>query len=372
MTRAIYLIGHNTNSLEDIERGLASGLNAFEIDLNLDPNREIFVSHDSVDPTFLGFEAPPRLVPFLQGVRQIADRDQRVSLVVFDIKFSAADLGARVLRAVREHLTSGNGLRVIYSIATIEEARTLFEPFFEDLAPNEGLMIDEEADPRQVSEFFEHHNVAHACYGDGVTTLAGVGLPTPDLIAEMDLAVALRSIGQLRFVYPWVLVEADTIREFLRVGVSGIMVDTDNAGTLASVVAEPEFAARLHPARRDDDPFALHHSLILEVRTADVSFGGTDARVTFTLTSKHGSSVVHSVDARSNGRFERGSITFVSCWAVDLAPDDISGISVVHDGAGQGPDWHLDSITLRRSGFADKTVVFDCEINHQAAVTRAV
>jgi len=372
MTRAIYLIGHNTNELEEIERGLAGGLNAFEIDLNIDPNREIFVSHDPVDPMLFGSELPPRLVPFLQGLRQIADEDERASLVVFDFKFSASDLGARVLRAVREHLTAGSRLHVIYSIAKIEQARRLFEPFFADLAPNEGLMIDEEADPAEVAEFFARHEVSRACYGDGITTVAGVGLPTPNLITELDLAVALRSMGQLHFVYPWVLVEADTIREFLRIGVNGIMVDTDNAGTLTSVVAEPELAARLHPARRGDDPFALDHSLILEVRTADAAFAGTDARITITLTPKQGPKVVRSLDARSNGRFERGSVTFVSCCGTELAPHDISAISVAQDGGGLAADWRLHSITLRRRGFADKTVVFDCEIGQHCPVTRGV
>jgi len=372
MTRPIYLIGHNTNSLEEIERGLADGLNAFEIDLNTDANREIFVSHDPVDPTSLGFESPPRLIPFLQGLRQIADGDERVSLVVFDFKFSAPDLGARVLRAVRDHLTYGGGLHVIYSIAKIEQARTLFEPFLANLAPNEGLMIDEEADPAEVSEFFARNKVSRACYGDGITTVAGVGLPTPKLITEMDLAVALRSMGKLHFVYPWVLVDADTIREFLRIGVNGIMVEVDNASTLTSVVAEPELAAQLHPARRGDDPFAVDHSLLLEVRTADAAFAGTDARITITLTPKQGPKVVRSLDARSNGRFERGSVTFVSCCGIELAPDDISAIIAAHDGAAPAPDWRLHSITLRRRGFADKTVVFDCEIGPHTPVTRGV
>jgi hypothetical protein len=223
-----------------------------------------------------------------------------------------------------------------------------------------------------VAEFFERHHVARAGYGDGLTTVAGLGLPTPALISEMDAAVALRAMGQLHFVYPWVLVDGDTIREFLRLGVSGIMVDTQRAGTLASVVAEPELATGLHPARRDDDPFALDHALLLEVRTADANFAGTDARITFTLTPKQGPEVVRKVDARSNGRFERGSLTFVTCAGVELAPDDIRAISVAHDGAGPAPDWRLQSITLRRRGFADKLVVFDCEIRRQASVARAV
>jgi hypothetical protein len=372
MTRAVYLIGHNTNTIEEIERGLASGLNAFEIDLNIDPDREIFVSHDPVGPTKLGFEPPPRLIPFLQRLREIADRDERVSLVIFDFKFSAPDLGECVLRATREHLTAGNGLHVIYSIAKIESARTLFEPFIAALAPSEGLMIDEEADPGQVTQFFQSRNVERACYGDGVTTLAGLGLPTPALIAEMDVAVALRTMGHLRFVYPWVLVTADTIREFFRTGVSGTMVDIDAAATLASVVAEPEFADRLHSARRSDDPFAPDHSLLLQVRTADVSFAGTNARVTFTVIPKQGPKIVRSVDAQLNYRFERGSVTFVSCLGVGLAPDDISAITVTHDGAGIAPAWRLDSITFSRRGLEDKKVVFDCEITEDAPVTRPV
>jgi hypothetical protein len=373
MTRPFYLIGHNTNSIAEIERGLALGLNAFEIDVNIDDARELYISHDRVGPSERGTEDAPQLVPFLQELGRVADANAGMALVIWDCKFSDADLGQRLLTATREYLTAGGGTpHVIYSVAKLEQARTLFENFLEDLRPKEALMVDEEAEPRRVSAFFRERRVSRACYGDGVTTIAGVRLPIPNLASHMDVAVALRALEDLHFVYPWVLVEAARIREFLRIGVDGIMVDTENTPTLTAVLAEPEFAQQVYVGRREEDPLELDRSLVLEVHTGDVLFAGTGARITFTLTPKRGAPFTRTVDAGLNGRFERRSVTYVTCRGAELSPDSIAAITVSHDGRGVGADWRLDSIVLRGRGAPEKKAVFECEIVANAPVTRPV
>ncbi|HEX5099250.1 MAG TPA: hypothetical protein VFV94_07105, partial [Polyangiaceae bacterium] len=124
----------------------------------------------------------------------------------------------------------------------------------------EALMIDEEDDPDAVAEFFARAGVARAAYGNGVTTVAGFSLASSSLVTCMERAVALRRLGKLGFVYPWVLVHRKMIEQCLRIGVSGVMVDTENAEALTGVLDEPELRGELRRAQRFDDPLAAEAS----------------------------------------------------------------------------------------------------------------
>ncbi|HEY3496691.1 MAG TPA: hypothetical protein VGK73_18455 [Polyangiaceae bacterium] len=255
--RPIYLVGHNTNSIAEIEDGLARGLNAFEIDINKDEHDELFVSHGPVNGATALVTGPcPRLVPFLLELKRLVSSPagSKIALVIFDCKISDPALAVELVDAVRTCLTgAGSSLPVIYSVPALSDARTFFEPIQSGLQPREALMIDEEGDPRAVATFFAERGVVRAAYGNGITTVLGVGLPSPRLVAQMEEAVALAALG---FVYAWVLVAAGTMRRFLRAGVSGVMVDTSDAETLVRVLEEPEFSSQLRRATRDDDPLA--------------------------------------------------------------------------------------------------------------------
>lgn len=378
MPRPFYSVGHNTNSIREIREGLARGLNAFEIDIHKDENNQLYVSHDPVNVALLlahGFEIPPRIVPFLAELKQLAASPEGagMALVIFDSKVAEADLALELLEVTRAELTDGGtSMHVIYSVATVAQARTFFERIQGRIGSREALMIDQEADPGDAARFFRQCNIHRGSYGNGITTLGGIGLPSPFLASQMDVAVAFRCVENLRFVYPWVLVERDTIREFLRIGVNGVMVDTGNAGALAHVLREPEFADVLRLARRDDDPMVTDRSLLLQVATADVAHAGTDATVTFTLELVNGARLSRKVDGAFNGRFERGSVTCVAFTGLALSPEEVAFISVSHDGGRNAPDWSLGSITLRRRGAPDRRVAFDCEITQDAPARRKV
>jgi len=363
MTRPFYLIGHNTNSIAEIREGLAGGLNAFEIDVNRDFDNELYVAHDFVDepPPRAAHVKPPTLDTFLKALRALAvsPAGAGIALVIIDSKVRSAALGAEIVRSVRAHLTDNAALLpVIYSVAKLTDAETFFQHIHAALPSKEGLMIDEEPNPASVSHFFEGRAVRRACYGNGATTIAGIGLPTPNLVAQMDTAVAIRAVSRLRFVYPWVLREPTTMAEFIRIGVNGLMVDTPRAGELARVLRGPEFAGHVRAATRADDPFADDHSPLLQILTADVAHAGTDARITFTLDLAGNRNVRKTVDGAFNARFERGSLNFVLLPGEEFDLTDVSAITVSHDGGRNAPDWELTSITLRKRGQPDRIATF--------------
>jgi hypothetical protein len=364
MVRPFYLIGHNTNSIEEIREGLALGLNAFEIDVNRDSEDQLYVAHDFVDEPWLSApsQSPPRLEVFLQELRNLAVSAEGapIALVILDSKVQSAALGAEIVRSVRANLTDGASLLpVIYSVPKLADAQTFFQDVHAGLQVKEGLMVDEESEAAHVSDFFQSLGVGRGCYGNGVTTIAGIGLPTPNLATQMDAGVAIRALGNLKFVYPWVLRETSTIAEFVRIGVSGVLVDTDRADELLAVLQSPELAKHARVATRADDPFAEDRSPLLKVRTADVGYAGTDARITFTLDLAGGQAVEKTVDGAFTGRFERGSVNFVPLQNEAFTLSEVRAVAVSHDGGGIAPHWELATITLRKRGEQDRVATFN-------------
>jgi hypothetical protein len=358
--------------MDEVRSAVARGLNAIEIDINSDEDGELYVSHYGVTPLrrALPVELPPRLVPFLNELKAFVDSPQGagLALVILDCKIGEPQLAAELHSKVRAHLTEGGtALHVIVSISSLELA-PFFAPLQARLSEHEALMIDEEDDPHEVAEFFARAGVARAAYGNGVTTVAGVSLASASLITCMDRAVALRSLGRLGFVYPWVLVGREMIEECLRIGVSGVMVDADNAEELTGVLDEPPFASELRRAERGDDPLALHDSLVLAVRTGDGVAAGTAATVTFSLRLVDGTLVSKSVRARHT-RFERATTTYVTFTGLAVAPELLGSITVSHDGAGILPSWRLASISAQFRAAESRHARFDCEIPPGATVT---
>lgn len=370
LARPVYLIGHNTNTIAEVRDGLSRGLNAVEVDINQDRNGKLYVSHDMVD---IGVPAnelltTPELIPFLRELKVAAD--QRLALVIFDSKVSDPSQALTLLEAVRTHLTDGGtSLPVVFSVSSVDKARTFFEPLRTALKSTEALMIDQEADPGLVAEFFRAFGLMRAGYGNGITTLLGVGLPSPFLVSQMDVATAFKAVSNLCFVYPWVLVNESTIREMLYVGVNGVMVDVANAQSAVNAVRG--FGDALRLATRSDDPLKFDGSLLLQIKTADVSHAGTDARIRIELRTAD-NTYLKEIDGTYNGRFERGSTTCVVFPDLRIYPGDVRAITVSHDGGGNAPDWELESITLRGRNVPDKIVAFNCVVTKVSPVTRAV
>jgi hypothetical protein len=162
------------------------------------------------------------------------------------------------------------------------------------------------------------------------------------------------------------------MREFINVGVDGILVDVGlSATTLSDVIAEPEIASKIRRAVPGDDPFSKTPSpVVLEVVTGDERTSGTDSVVTLTIQGKDGSRMKRQVDGDWGGRFERGMSTYVSMFGMDLQLEDIDQITVKHDGSGWASDWYLDRIILRQGEKKPRSCAFQDWIKKGKPVSR--
>src|SRR6185503_6349482 len=77
-TRPFYLIGHNTNDMDQIRRGLEEGLNAFELDINKDHHGQLYVAHDPVNPVQTGryYEQPLTTEKFFTELKALFQTEQ--------------------------------------------------------------------------------------------------------------------------------------------------------------------------------------------------------------------------------------------------------------------------------------------------------
>ena len=152
--RPFYVIGHNTNTAEEVRVALSLGANALEIDVTAYESRptELCVAHRGLTGDSTGNDDDPPLVEFLQFLRKQADAlPDQFALLLFDTKSPAAKpgLGKVLLEAIRKHLIDqANPLNIIISVAWLSN-KGLFDEIAPMLRPREGLMMRRGGRPRR-------------------------------------------------------------------------------------------------------------------------------------------------------------------------------------------------------------------------------
>lgn len=375
-----YILGHNTNSVEEVNSALDAGANAVEVDVTAyaDDLNRLCIDHAGLSGNSPGHASAPAFDSFLLSLRFVADHRPQLALVVFDCKPPAATpgFGPIMINAIRSILTGGTELNIIISIADRSsnsyrpDGTSLFDLIRAGMGAREGFMIDAEDDPEGVAGFFKNLGVSRFCYG------LGTSIPISDEGAmvyriPIETACWMRVVRNgPRFVYAWTVNDADDQRLYLRLGVNGIISDLDSIAQCAGLLQAPEFAARYRLARRSDDPFLpANWAYGLTVHTSDLEMAGTDANVTFTVNGANGSASI-TVDTGYNGRMERGLVNFVVLPSRDLG--SLQSVTVQRDNSGNAPDWHLASIIVQslRYHSGQKTGVFNCWIDSTAPFIR--
>jgi glycerophosphoryl diester phosphodiesterase len=337
--RPFYAIGHNPNTIQLVKEALAAGANAIEPDVNVykESSSELCFSHIEGD------DKDPALKQFLMDLHEIAVKDNRLSLIVFDCKAGAAtpEHGLCLLMSIRNYLTYDTGVNIIISVSELEHA-TIFDKIRHMLGPREGLMIDEHKNPEEISDYFQEAGVENQCYGNGIS-VPPMFLTGPNVMPSMERACALRATTNMpKFLCVWTVKEENFEEEFLQIGVDGIICD--DLKELSQCIEHPEFQTLIRLANRIDNPFrALNSAYCLSVYTADRPMAGTDANITFTLTGSKGSSEV-TVNAGFRSRMERNVVSFVTLHSPDLGV--LKSVTVQRDNAGNAPDWFLDKIVV--------------------------
>jgi glycerophosphoryl diester phosphodiesterase len=368
--RPFYVMAHNPNTISDVRDALANGANCVEPDVNVydDTTDQLCISEAGITGNSTAGSSAPLLVGFLNDLRQAAMDFPQLALVVFDTKSPAVSAvnGLTLLSAIREHLTADTDLNVIISVASLSET-AMFDSIKNRLRPREGLMVDSENDPIAVSNLFLSAGVANECYANGITHESILG---PNVRPSMERVCEFRAaLGRTKFIYVWTVNDDDHMREYIRIGVDS--VDTDDVSTLSAIIGEPEFGSVIRLATRQDDPFRPgDFSYGLVIHTSDKWMAGTDANVTFTLTGTNGTAG-KTVNTQLPYRMERNDWNYVTVPSDDLGT--LQSITVQRDNQGNGPDWHLDTITVESDRYGTKLHAhFDCWIDSTAPFTRAL
>ena len=361
--RPFYIIGHNPNTIADVNAALDAGANAIEPDVNVyeDRQNELCVSETGLilDTDEGGDSDAPSLIKYLIDLHAVALKRPELALVYFDCKpkVATAEHGVTLLNAIRTYLTYDTEVNVIISVSSLSET-AIFDKIKNDLRPREGVMIDEENDPDAVSKFFTDGKVDNQCYANGNAFQS----PTlsPHLRPSMDKACALRAgRGKIKIIFTWTLADADMMREYIRIGVDGIIpgilpsaFDAIEIPKLLAITREHQFQSLIRLANRNDNPFIQPNAAYaMTIHTGDVHNAGTDANLTFTLKGKLGSatktvdaSLIGSILGKTPGRMEADAWDYVTLPSPDLG--DLLAITVQRDDEGNAPGWFLDKIIV--------------------------
>jgi len=292
--KPIYIIGHRANDKEDIEQALEHGANAVEIDIQYDPDTDIFyVDHDRAGGT--------KLDEWLTEAARVANRyGDRFALVYFDIKgknpwpmswiFPSGGKAPahldKLIQFVHNHPDfSKVNLNVIYSVPEIEYAGKFKAKddkgayLYSTLKPNEGFNIDDEAKPEDVRNFYrddsnapeaDRINMERCWYGYGIYT--GIGL-TGALEDAYEGANAHRGNGdgRVKKTVAWTFSEKKTAVQILNkpYTVDAIITNFGGGNSGSRLVALKHILSALYEHVPEKVEIYSPHSLRLATRRDD-------------------------------------------------------------------------------------------------------
>lgn len=351
-----WVIAHRMGDLNDVQRALKAGANALECDVRWD-NDHFVVRHDKDLP--LGpFDRPFDFIKWLKGVRRLALTNPSLSLIIFDYKEPENGRVDLMLHQIRTYLTSNKDttpLNILISTAKFKYSGAL-EPIFKDLAPHEGVAIDEEhsIEPQQIAQYFDKRFRDLRVRNRNQAYANGISMPFPENLGRMDVrkrvmdAIALKSLeGKIKFVYVWNLNRSFSVAQYLSTGVDGVFVNDPKVALDA--LNQARFRDRYRLARREDRVFQPQSipAYVLTVKTGDRPHAGTDATIDFRLVGEQGHITSTRIKA-VQGLFERGSVHTITLRGKDVGRP--TRLIAAHDASGIAPDWFLETIKVQKTG----------------------
>ena len=241
MPRPFYIIGHNTNNLNDVLACLRSGANAIEPDLYF-KDQEYYMNE--VVPIISKIFPPkkgPKLKDFFTDLKNalIADPSLNLAMILIDTKnidqYNINDLFA----LVRQYFS--NFFPQVYIGVTAGDKKYL--PSFDDFiaeTDHEIIGIDGLCTADEAHQYFNTRGIKYSY-------ASGTGVPILDTTADRYKHQIIRAIQRrdhpanlwLKWVYVYTVNNANSIREYLRLNVDAI--NSDHVARVKSILAEDEF-----------------------------------------------------------------------------------------------------------------------------------
>ena len=340
--RPFYVIAHNPNTVDEAAAFLAAGANALEPDVCWVPERPEtwYVAHDHT-PLSNPFDAAHSLRTYLAGLRALAapgTAGERLALIAFDYK--DAERGGDInelLRVVFDEFAGrpeGAGVAILVTVSARSHAAFL-GAFAQD-RPATGVGIDEDDAPALAMQALRDAGQRRVAYANGVMKYSPKQVYSSLAAAKALQAQAADALPKL--VYTWVLERDETLRTHLELGLDGAIVDVGTVPRLLAILGEERYRAMYVPAERGHDPWTAPAppQYALRLRTADVEYAGTDARMRFTLGGAAGA-IERVLDFGRSHMAERGSTCGFALDGLDLGR--IESLTIESLGGGIGPDW---------------------------------
>lgn len=377
----LWILGHNTNSIEEVIAALDQGANAVEIDVTAYAHdlNALCIDHAGIMGDDPGRPSAPAFEPFLRELREVADRRPELCMVELDLKPPASrpDFGPVLMSAIRDILTRDTTLSLILSVADVTTGHpdrpggsSVFDSISGDVRVREGFMIDSDNNIDGVADFFANKlGVTRFGYGNG-TAIPLLDEGAKRYRTPIEKACWMRAVrGSPGFVEAWTVNSVENLELYLRLGVNGLICDPDGIERVRDLLQQRELGERYRMAQRLDDPMVPDGLAYgLTVVTTDRRSAGTDASITFTLGGDRGSAST-TVDTNVHARMEAGSTNFVVLRSADLGT--LRSITVQSDTGHIAAGWHLDSIVVESSRYGGKqTARFDTWIESTDPVTK--
>lgn len=349
--RPFYIIGHNPNTIEETEQYLHLGANALEPDVIIKDN-QFYISH--MHP--LNYDEVLTLEEYLEKLKKlITDHPYNLALIIFDMKDTEFDIND-FISIVKAKFSGGvcDGVAILMTHADDHKFVCRYKGDY----PNVGVGVDESnTPPSELNEIFKKAGQKNFSYADGITTF----LTKPGVYKNIREALACRNRSgaeSFKLIYTWALTLEGSMRKYLDVYIDGMFVDLPSVKQLKELIVNTPYNGVYTLAQNGYNPFTALPipNYILEVKTKDQLFAGTDAYYLFTLKNAEGVAL-KSLPFNSNldGALERNSTTYIPVEGVDLGT--IHSITVEALTADMNSDWLPESISVE-SKLLDQRVEF--------------
>jgi hypothetical protein len=370
--RPFYCMAHNPNNKSLLEKALQQGANAIGPDVNKSRDSgKLVIAHGAPGvewPPGQGSDSDPDLVGYLQDLHNLAIQYPQLALVAFDCKqpVQDKDTGWDILQAIRTHLTKDLNLDIVLSVPSVG-GTPMFDRIRHTLGPREAIAIDEDDDIAGVVRYFNAIQArSHAMYGNGISIDMAVSTKLPVL----EWAAGLRAgSAPWKSAYGWTMNTEDMQREGVRIGLDGLMADTDGQlERLLTLVRQDNEVRRLvRLATREDRALAgpsAAYELVVRTGNSGALGAGANVNLTFVLRGQSGAAK-KVVNTAQPGRMEVGATNYVVIQSRDLG--DLVDITVrndmAHDFLGNSV-WRCETIRVLSARYGvDRTATFRADID---------
>ena len=256
MSRKFYIIAHNPNSVGEAIKCLKNGANALEPDIRYLPvyKEKLFV-YD------LATENPKNhtLQDYFIGLSAALNREKlNLALLAFDLKpIYSKEMESDTLAYMKEFFRQLNeyffktytSVPVLLTVGD-PSGKPLLATAKPYLSINQAVGVDEGDTPKSVIDFFKKQQMPCA-YANGTSSPFASPAKFKQIIKE---AIASKhQTNTLKLVYTWTANSKKTMRDFIGVGVDGMI--TDRVDRLRALI-DIEFKDDIEIATADYNPFA--------------------------------------------------------------------------------------------------------------------